>query len=466
ATGRLLSYTPQTSALRVLHEFKVSTIGGTGLIGVALDPHFDTNHFIYLYYAPPKQDEPILFRLSRFTLSEKDELDPASEKVMLEVPVQKQSGSHHGGSLAWDRAGNLYLSTGDSSSPAPSEGYAPLDERPGHSSLDSQRSAANTNDFKGKILRIHPEPDGTYTIPKGNLFPIGEAKTRPEIYIMGVRNPYRIAVSPKTSVLYWGEPGPDAGEDSPRGPRGYDEFNQARQAGNFGWPYFVANNLAYSKWDFATQTAGPRMDPRAPENRSPNNTGLMRLPPAQPAFIWYPYGPSDQFPEFGQGGRCAIVGDFYTYDSNNPSPRKFPAYFDGQLFVADWMRNWVFSLRFDAKDNYVGDHAFMTSNGDFRRPIDLTFGPDGAMYMLEYGSVYGFDNVDARLVRIDYDSGKRAPIARAGAVDDAGEAARKIFNQKIHLTSEEDRTIRTYHTLTGATPLTATFTGAASESLD
>jgi cytochrome c len=466
ATGRLLEYTPKTSALRVVHQFSVSTVGGTGVIGVALDPHFDANHFLYLYYAPPKEDEPILFRLSRFTLGGNDEFDAASEKVLLEVPVQKQSGSHHGGSLAWDRSGNLYLSTGDSSSPAPSEGYAPLDERPGHSSLDSQRSAANTNDFKGKILRIHPEPDGTYAIPAGNLFPVGEAKTRPEIYVMGVRNPYRIAVNPKTSVLYWGEPGPDAGEDSERGPRGYDEFNQAKQAGNFGWPYFVANNLAYSKWNFATRTAGPRMDPRAPENHSPNNTGLANLPPAQAAFIWYPYGPSEKFPEFGQGGRCAIAGDFYSYDASNPSSRKFPVYFDGQLFVADWMRNWVFSLRFDGHDNYLGDHAFMSSNGDFRRPIDLAFGPDGAMYMLEYGSVYGFDNVDARLVRIEYDAGKRAPIARAGAIDQAGEVARKIFNQQIHLTSEEDRTMRTHRMLVGAVPLTATFTGVGSESLD
>src|SRR5690606_7018170 len=148
-------------------------------------------------------------------------------------PVQENSGAHHGGSLAWDKDGNLYLSTGDSSSPFPSDGYAPLDERPGEEyySLDAQRSASNTNDLKGKILRIHPEPDGSYTIPEGNLLPAGTEKTRPKIYAMGCRNPYRNAVNPQTPPAYWGEIGPNAGEDGPQGPKGYDEFNQAKEAG-------------------------------------------------------------------------------------------------------------------------------------------------------------------------------------------------------------------------------------------
>ena len=58
---------------------------------------------------------------------------------------------------------------------------------------------------------------------------------------MGNRNPYRIAVNKETGTVYWGEIGPDAGEDSPRGPRGYDEFNQAKEAGFYGWPYFIGN---------------------------------------------------------------------------------------------------------------------------------------------------------------------------------------------------------------------------------
>src|SRR5256885_14651820 len=98
---------------------------------------------------------------------------------------------------------------------------------------DAQKSSANTNDLRGKIIRIHPEPDGAYTIPEGNLFPKGTAKTRPEIYTMGSRNPYRISVDQHTGFLYWGEVGPDANVDSVgRGPRGYDEIrSEERRVG-------------------------------------------------------------------------------------------------------------------------------------------------------------------------------------------------------------------------------------------
>ena len=434
--GELSVYNIITHQLKLIHKFPVTTTGGTGLIGLALDPHFLQNNFMYLYYTPAGQnDEPIYFQLSRFTLKANNELDLASEKVMLKVPVQKSSGSHHGGSIAWDKDGNLFLSTGDSTSPFPSNGYSPLDERHGkeHYSMDSQRGAGNTNDLKGKILRIHPEPDGSYTIPEGNLFPKGMDKTRPEIYVMGVRNPYRISVNPRTSVLYWGEPGPDAGKDSIQGPRGYDEFNQAKKAGNYGWPYFEANNLPYSKWNFATNTAGPLFDANAPVNNSPNNTGLNNLPPAQPAMIWYPYATSDKFPELGLGGRCAIGGPVYMFNKKGGSPNKFPEYYDGKLFIADWMRNWLMAVQLDANENYVRTEPFMAANGDFRRPIDMKFGDDGIMYMLEYGSVYGVANKDASLVKIEYNTGNRAPIAKATIIDSA-EIAK--INKRAYLTMD------------------------------
>ncbi len=63
--------------------------------------------------------------------------------------------------------------------------------------LDAQRSAANTNDLRGKVLRIKPKANGGYAIPRGNLFPVGTPKTRPEIYAMGLRNPFRIEVDPQ-----------------------------------------------------------------------------------------------------------------------------------------------------------------------------------------------------------------------------------------------------------------------------
>ncbi len=460
--GTLAVYDPAGAEASVVHEFAVTRAGGSGVIGVTLDPSFAENRFLYVYYSPPAETDPFDFRLSRFTLTEQSTLDLSTESILLTVPVSRNSGSHHGGSLAFDADGNLILSTGDSTSPFPADGYAPLDERSGyeHEILDAQRSAGNTNDLKGKILRIHPEPDGSYTVPEGNLFPRGTPLTRPEIYAMGARNPYRIAVNPKTGAVYWGDIGPDAGEDSDdgRGPRGYDEFNVAKEPGFFGWPYFIGNNRAYGDWNFETATAGPRFDPAAPVNESRNNTGLRELPPAQPPFIWYPYAAYDAFPELGEGGRSAMAGAFYTFDPSIAVPGAFPEYYDGALFVFEWMRNVVLAIRMDENDNYLQNEPFMVSNGDFRRPIDLTFGPDGAMYMLEYGSIYGVDNEDARLVKITYNAGNRAPVATARIRDAKADS---LAQARSWLTSDRRYHAKVIREMAGAAPLEVSFAGSA-----
>lgn len=462
--GNLYVYDTKIHKNTLVEKLATTNVGGTGLIGITLDPDFDKNNLIYLYYAPEGQtQEPIYFNLSRFSLSKTNVLDLLSEKILLRVPVQKNSGSHHGGSLAFDNMGNLYLSTGDSSSPFSSEGYAPLDERSGEAyySGDSQRSAGNTNDFKGKILRIHPEADGSYSIPDGNLFKPGAPKTKPEIYVMGTRNPYRIALNPKTSTLYWGDIGPDAGQASVRGPMGFDEVNQAKSAGNYGWPYFAGDNQAYAHWDFANKTAGEKFNPEKPFNQSPNNTGLNQLPPARPAMIWYPYLPSREFPELGSGGRCIIGGAFYSYKDTG-SPNRFPAYYDGKFFIADWMRNWIFALSFDEKENYVRNEAFMASNGNFKRPVDMAFSSDGILYMLEYGSVYGAANADASLVKIEYNTGNRAPVAKAEIVD---EKEHQALDQTVFLTSER-KNFPAHRSIAGKAPLLVNFRGQKSYDLD
>ena len=175
-------------------------------------------------------------------------------------------------------------------------GYTPQDDRPGFEQYDARRSSANTNDLRGKILRLKRNPDDTFSIPEDNLFKPGNPKARPEIYVMGNRNPYRISVDKKNNYLYWGEVGPDAGTNSEsRGPRGYDEINQAKVPGNFGWPLFVGNNYAYNRYDYDSGISGLKYDPAKPINESRVNTGLKDLPPAVPALIYYPYDKSDEF---------------------------------------------------------------------------------------------------------------------------------------------------------------------------
>jgi hypothetical protein len=125
---------------------------------------------------------------------------------------------------------------------------------------------------------------------------------------MGCRNPFRFTVD-KRGWVYWGDVGPDSGVDSLRGPQSYDEFNQARESGYFGWPYFVADNKAYPDYDFSTNTILKEyQNPLKPVNHSPNNTGKTELPPTQKPMIWYPYGPSEEFPMLGTGSRSACAG--------------------------------------------------------------------------------------------------------------------------------------------------------------
>ncbi len=445
--GKFYVYEPTTRKTRLLHDFPVKAVEKylNGLLGMTIDPDFARNKFLYFFYTTTEKEQTKQL-ISRFTLGTDGFLDLASEKRIIEVPIDLEVSAHTGGSLAWDRHRNLFISTGDNTVPFESNGFAPIDTRPGRLTFDAQRSAGNPNDLRGKILRIHVEAAASgsapaYTIPEGNLFPKGTPGTRPEIYVMGCRNPYRISVDPETSILYWGEIGPDSGVDGPQGPRGYDEFNQAKKAGNYGWPYFVGDNKPYHQYDFATKALGPFFDGNAPGNDSPHNTGVKTLPPASKALIWYPYNRSEEFPGLGQSGRCAIGGPVYHFDASLKSTVKLPAYYDKALFVADWMRNWVFALRMDENQNYQRMEPFMPLNGDFRRPVDMEFGPEGAMYLLEYGSVYGIDNDDARLVKVEFNPGNRAPVAQITARDTIGIAPLKVaFNgSKSYDSDEEDK---------------------------
>lgn len=377
-----------------------------GLLGVKADPDFAKNHFVYMFYSVP--DSP-MNRLSRFTL-ENDTILNSSEKVILEFYEQRDICCHTGGSIAFGPNKTLFVSTGDNTTPFDepnqkyvSHGYAPLDDRPGHYQYDERRSSGNTNDLRGKILRIRVKDDGSYEIPDGNLFPKGTDKARPEIYVMGNRNPYRISVDPKNGNLYWGEVGPDANIDSleTRGPQGYDEVNQARKAGFFGWPFFIGKNYPYHIYDYATGKSGPAFDPAKPINNSRNNTGLTELPPAQPAFIWYPYGISTMdFPSLGAGGRTAMAGPVY-YSDLYPKETRYPSYYDGKFFFNEWMRGYIKAVSMKANGDYDRMEPFMP-NTKFHAAIDIEVGPDGRFYVLEYGSGWFSKNDDAGLSRIDY----------------------------------------------------------------
>ena len=241
--------------------------------------------------------------------------------------------------------------------------------------------------YNGKVLRIHPEPDGTYSIPMATCSPRWFDRSS-EIYVMGCRNPWRLNVDQRTGILYWGDVGPDAGSDGPRGPRGYDEVNQARTAGNLRLALLHRNNRAYSMVNFATKEIGPPQDPQHPVNNSVNNTGAKELPPARPAFVYYPAGASEEFPAVASGGRTACAGPVYYFDDKLKSDNKFPAEYNSTLFAFEWSRNAIYAVHMDAESNLKSVERFLP-NMSFIRPIDLQFNADGSLYVIEYGETWG-----------------------------------------------------------------------------
>lgn len=410
--GALKKYDPVTRSVSLLATIPVFTGNEQGLIGLAVDPHFATNRWIYLQYAPLDKH---VFRLARYEVTE-DRLVEESAKILLEIPVDREHTSHTGGGTAWDKDGNLYLTVGNNTGNGL---LAQTDERPGREPFDDQRGASNTNDLRGKILRIHPEPDGTYTIPEGNLFPSGTPKTRPEIYTMGHRNVWRVYVDSKTGWIYWGEIGPDQDRDTETGPRGYDEHNQAKGPGFFGWPYFIADNIPIPKYDYINDHVGDTLDPAKPVNTSPNNSGLRALPPAQPAMIYYPYAPSEKFPLVGSSSRCAIGGPVYRSVDFIEPERPFPAYYEGKWLIADYSRFWIMAVTLDEQGNYKGMERFAPDYHPVQ-PLDIKFGPEGDLYVLEYGSNPSRSALESRLVRIEFHAGNRKPVVMASASKKGG----------------------------------------------
>ena len=422
--GSVKLYDPEAKATKVLAKLEVNTEGNyeDGLLGLELDPQFDRNNYIYLYYSPV--GEKAVQNLSRFKLLGGDSLIMRSEKVVLQVPVQRETCCHSAGNVYFGPDGLLYLTTGDNTSSKESDGFTPIDERPGRGPFDAQKSSGNTHDLRGKILRIKVNADGSYSIPEGNLFPRDGSQGRPEIYIMGARNPYRMIVD-KRGYVYWGDVGPDGGIANERGPLSQDEWNQARGPGNYGWPYFGGDNKAYADFNFATNKVGPKFNPQRPVNESPNNYGSRVLPPAQKAMIWYPYGESEEFPMLGTGSRSAMAGPFFYVNDYEKSRNRFPAYYNNKMFIFEWARDWMKVLTFDDKGNLKKIEPFLDSQ-KFAHPIDVKFGRDGAMYVLQYGANYFARNPDASLVKIDYAEGNRQPVGQIEADKTVGAAPFKV----------------------------------------
>jgi cytochrome c len=428
--GRLQIWKPDTEQTVTAGTIPVTRSQENGLLGLALAPDFAFSKWVYLFYSQ-LPDSPGTQVISRFKVNG-DTLDLSSEQRILTFGHQTAECCHSAGSLYFGPDGSLYISVGDNTNPFDSSGFDPIDERPGREFWDSQRTAGNTNDLNGKILRIKPldiptGPPGvgtTYSIPAGNLFPEEQDtdnKTRPEIFGMGFRNPFRFTVDPATGWVLSADYGPDASTTDPnRGPQGSVEFNVLTHAGNYGWPYCIRANTPYNDYNFATSTSGAKFDCAAPVNNSPNNTGRTNLPPAIGASAWMGYTEQDPrfTPDLGTGG-APMGGPRYHFDPSLVSDRKFPQFYDNKWFIGEWNNGWIKTANLDGSGAMTKVDAFALGTG-YKRPMDLDFGPDGALYVIEWGSGFNGDNADSGVYRIDYIAGNKAPIAKATGTPTSG----------------------------------------------
>jgi PKD repeat protein len=471
--GTIHQWDPRTKQPKLLTTLQVMGNRGSGdelvkneegLLGIVLDPQFILNGWMYVYWMPHDSIDRTR-RVGKRTVSRltydftNQTIDQATRKDLLQFEVQIHSCCHAGGGMAFDAQGNLYVGSGDNNSSQGSMGYSGnnwTQEFAGISFQDARRTAGNTNDLAGKIIRIHPEPDGTYTIPDGNLFPESQDpgnKTRPEIYVMGVRNIARLAIDPVHQWLTAGWVGPDALTPNPElGPAKYETATIITEAGNHGWPYCMGNRQPYrdrSNTDATVLTGW--YDCNFPKNNSPRNTGLVDLPPIKDNMIWYsPDGGGPVFPvrpdgsgiptyraadatytqPYLRGGSQAIMsGPTYHRELvNTNSGVAWPQYWDNKWFIAD-ESNAANRVAVTVNPAGVPQHlppAFAETLraivpggvGDARVQswMDARFGPDGALYLLDYGGGFFTLHPNQKMVRVTYQGGAPTPRPAASSV--------------------------------------------------
>ena len=218
-------------AIAVTAEFvdiagRVTSGGETGLLGMAFHPGFPADPRVYLFYSHTDASLGLVSRLSEFSMSATGfTLDPNSERVLLTIEKPGTESNHNGGGIAFGPDGFLYAGIGD-----------------GGGSNDQHGTIGNAQlqtTLLGKMLRI--DVDGTtgiflYRIPATNPF-AGNAfcgthgtgtLSCPEIFAVGLRNPWRWSFDRLTGQLWVGDVGQDA----------FEEVDRVTLGGNYGWRCF------------------------------------------------------------------------------------------------------------------------------------------------------------------------------------------------------------------------------------
>jgi glucose/arabinose dehydrogenase len=298
----------------------VDSTNERGLLGVAFDPDFANNHYVYVYHtvpAGPSNSPPPHNRLSRFTAN--GNVAAGGPTTIIDLDNLSSATNHNGGAIHFGPDGKLYVGVGDNA---------------------SGTNPANSNSQKvtnrlGKILRINADPvnptpsdnPATFTIWDGStVTPSGANR---QVWTIGLRNPFTFAFQPGTGRLFID----DVGEGTT------EEINDGIAGSNYGWP---------STEGSFTQSSFPQF--------------------TEPLFT-YPHTGSTN------SSGCAIIGGaFY-----NPSILQFPASYVGKYFFGDLCNHWIQLL--DPSNNT----ASLFASGISGSLVDITVGPDGALYYLVQG---------------------------------------------------------------------------------
>lgn len=215
-TGQIRTFSddPAVNSSRLILDISGQIVAGgeEGLLGLAFDPAFDQNRFLYLHYSVASPRRSIIARFTWDAAS--DLIVPGSEKLILSVP--QPFSNHNGGMLAFGPDGYLYIAFGD-----------------GGSGGDPQNNAQNPGNFLGSLLRIdvHPaNPADPYDVPADNPF-VGQPGYLPETWAYGLRNPFRFSFDRQTGELWLGDVG--------QGER--EEVNLVSGGENFGWRVYEGN---------------------------------------------------------------------------------------------------------------------------------------------------------------------------------------------------------------------------------
>ncbi|MBN9523636.1 PQQ-dependent sugar dehydrogenase [bacterium] len=183
----------------------VDSAGERGLIGVAVDPNYLSNGFVYVYYTVPGGGGAPHNRVSRFTANG-DVAVPGSETVLLDLDPLSAATNHNGGALRFGTDGKLYVAVGDNANGA---------------------NAQTLTNRLGKVLRINPDgsipADNPTTIDGLGAVPAGPTRA---IWAAGLRNPFTLAVDPASGKIIIN----DVGQNT------FEEVNLGRAGANYGWP--------------------------------------------------------------------------------------------------------------------------------------------------------------------------------------------------------------------------------------